>query len=268
MACLDFPTKGNRVTVRIELLTVVLFLNILIGLICSYCRVYVKESRNPYSLTVLRDKGTFGEVQVNYFVQTISASLNDFNITGWSGPEVTLVFPNGVSEQNITIYVADDTKSEGEETLKIGLTRNTGDTKIGNPSILDVVIIANDDAYGLFSLASSSLTISEPGTGPVTEAEFEIDRSGNTFGTVIVSWEILNVSASSDLSAVRGNVTFNAGDTRKTFKVKALLDSVPEKEETFVVKLTLPGELVMYLKNGNVQLCLNTEVFRLLLSMV
>ncbi|PFX17387.1 G-protein coupled receptor 98 [Stylophora pistillata] len=204
-------------------------------------RVYVTESRNPFSLTVLRDKGTFGEAQVNYFVQTISASLNDFNITGWSGPEVTLVFPNGVSKQNITIYVADDSESEGEETLKIGLTRNTGDTKIGSPSVLDVVIVANDDAYGLFSLASSSLTISEPGTGPVTEAEFEIDRSGNTFGTVIVSWEILNVSASSDLSLVRGNVTFSDGDTRKTFKIKALLDSVPEKEETFVVKLTLPG---------------------------
>lgn len=206
--------------------------------------MYLTESRNPYSLTVLRDKGTFGEVQVNYFVRTGSgASLDDFNITGWSGPEVTLVFPNGVSEQNITIYVADDTESEGDETLQIGLTRNTGDTRIGNPSLLDVVIVANDDAYGLFNLASSSLTISEPGTGSVTEADFEIVRSGNSYGTVVVSWAVLNVSASADLSPVTGNVTFNDGDTRKAFKVKALLDSIPEKAETFVVKLTLPGEL-------------------------
>ena len=207
--------------------------------------MYLTESPNPYSLSVLRDKGTFGVVQVNYFVVPNSAIQDDFNITGWSGPEVTLVFQDGVSKQDITIYAIDDSLSEGDETLRIGLVGNSQGTFIGDPSTLDVVIRANDDAYGVFSFASSSLskTISEPGTGPVTEAEFEIDRVVDSYGTVIVYWEVLNSSASADLSPVSGNVTFADGDTQKTFKVKALLDSTPEKAETFIIKLNISGEL-------------------------
>ena len=210
----------------------------------SFHRVYLTESPNPYSLSVLRDKGTFGEVQVNYFVLPNLATRDDFNITGWTGPEVTLVFPDGVSKQDITIYVIDDSESEGDENLQIGLARNSQGTAIGDPSTLDVVIRASDDAYGVFNLASSSLskTISEPGTGPATEAEFEIVRSVDSFGTVVVYWEVVNGSASSDLSPVSGNVTFADGDTQKTFKVKALLDSTPEKAETFVIKLNISGE--------------------------
>ena len=208
-------------------------------------RVYLTESPNPYSITVLRDKGTVGQAQVNYFVVQTSANRDDFNITGWFGAEVTLVFPDGVSKQNITIYVIDDSLSEGDETIQIELFRNSQDTVIGDPSRLDVVIRANDDAYGVFNFASSSLskTISEPGTGPVTEAEFVIFRDVDSYGTVVVFWEVLNGSASADLSPVSGNVTFADGDTQKTFKVKALLDSTPEKAETYVIKLEISGEL-------------------------
>lgn len=192
---------------------------------------------------MLRDKGTFGEVQVNYYVVSHSAIQDDFNIIGWSGPEVTLVFPDGVGRQYITIYAIDDSKPEGDESLEIGLVRNSQGTAIGVPSTLKVVIRANDDAYGVFSLGSSSLskTISEPGTGPVTEAEFEIVRSVDSYGNVTVYWEVLNGSAS-DLSPVSGNVMFADGDTQKTFKVKALLDSTPEKAEMFVIKLNISGE--------------------------
>ena len=208
-------------------------------------RVYLTESPNPYNLSVLRDKGTFGRVEVNYYVLPNSATRADFNIIGWFGPEVTLVFPDGVSKRNITIYAIDDTLSEGDETLQIGLSRNSPGTAIGDPSTLDVVIRANDDAYGVYNLAPSSLskTISEPGTGPVTEAELEVVRSVDTYGTVIVYWEVLNGSASADLSPVSGNVTFADGDTQKTFKIKALLDSTPEKAESFVIKLNISGKL-------------------------
>ena len=208
-------------------------------------RVYLTESPSPYSITVLRDKGTFGQAQVNYYVLPDSANRDDFNITGWFGPEVTLVFPDGVSKQNITIYVIDDSLSEGDENLQIGLTQNSIGA-IGDPSRLDVVIRANDDAFGVFNFAPLSLskTISEPGTGPATEAEFEIVRSVDSYGTVVVFWEVLNGSASADLSPVSGNVTFADGDTQKTFRVKALLDSTPEKAETYVLKLEIFGELI------------------------
>ena len=210
-------------------------------------RVYLTESRNPYSITVLRDKGTFGQAQVKFFVLLKSAAYpEDFNITGWFGADVTLVFPDGVSKRDITIYAFDDSLPEGDETLKIQLHGNSpATTEIGKPSNVTVVIRANDDAYGVFNLAPSSLskTISEPGTGPVNEAEFAIVRNVDSYGTVVVFWEVLNGSASADLSPVSGNVMFPEGVKQKTFKVKALLDSTPEKAETYVIKLNISGEL-------------------------
>ena len=209
-------------------------------------RVYLTESGNPYTITVLRDQGTFGQEQVNYFVLTHTASLNDFNITGYDGGEETLVFANGVSKQTITIFVTNDNMPEGDETLTITLKGNTGKTVLGNPKILEVVIRANDDAYGVFNLSSSSVrkTIAEPGTGPVNEAEFVIVRGVETYGTVVVHWEVVNASSATDLSPVKGNVTFGDGDTQKTFKVTALLDSTPEKAETFIIRLSISGKLI------------------------
>lgn len=203
------------------------------------------EASNPYSISVLRDQGTFGEERVNFFVLPASSSFNvDFNITGYFGGEQTLVFGDGVSEQNIIVYVMNDSEPEGDETFTITLKGNSEGTSIGSPKTLEVVIRANDDAYGVFSLDQLSLiqTISEPGTGPVSEAEFVVNRNVDSYGTVVVYWEVLNASSSDDLSPVKGNVTFKDGERRKTFKVNALLDSVPEKAETFIITLNITGK--------------------------
>ncbi|XP_068693739.1 adhesion G-protein coupled receptor V1-like isoform X3 [Montipora foliosa] len=209
----------------------------------SLARVFLTESSDPYNITVLRGEGTFGRETVNYFVVTQTVGPSDFSILGYSGGEQTLVFEDGVSEQHITINVTDDSLPEGDETLTITLTRNSGKTAIGSPKTLEVVIRANDDAYGVFTLDQASLTktISEPGTGPVTEAEFVVVRSVGSYGTVVVYWEVVNASSSADLTPVKGNVSFNDGDTRMTFKVKAVLDSVPEKAETFIIVLNITG---------------------------
>lgn len=209
-------------------------------------RVYLTESSDPYNITVLRSQGTFGKETVNFFVRQITVEPSDYNVVGYGGGEETLTFEDGVSEQNITIFVTNDSRPEGDEILNISLTKNSGKTALGDPKTLEVVIRANDDGYGVFALDQSSLiqTISEPGTGPVTEAEFVIVRTVDSYGTVIVNWEVVNASSSADLSPVKGNVTFVDGDTRMTFKVNALLDSVPEKAETFIIQLEITGKKI------------------------
>ena len=207
--------------------------------------MFLTESSDPYNITVLRSQGTFGKETVNFFVRQVDALLSDYKVVGYVGGEETLTFEDGVMEQNITIFVTDDSDPEGDEALNITLTKNSGKTTLGDPKTLEVVIRANDDSYGVFRLDQSSLlqTISEPGTGPVTEAEFVIVRTVGSYGTVIVDWEVVNASSSTDLTPVKGNLTFVDGDTRMTFKVKALLDSVPEKAETFIIQLEIIGEI-------------------------
>ena len=207
--------------------------------------MFLTESSDPYNITVLRSQGTFGTETVNFFVKPVNVSSSDYKVVGYPGGEATLKFEEGVSEQNITIFATDDSIPEGDKFLNISLTRNSGKTTLGDPKTLEVVIRANDDGYGVFALDQSSLiqTISEPGTGPVTEAEFVIVRTVGPYGTVIVDWEVVNASSSADLTPVKGNVTFVPGEMRMTFKVKALLDSVPEKAETFIIQLEITGEI-------------------------
>ena len=211
--------------------------------------MYLTESSDPYNITVLRSQGTFGKEKVNFFVRQVTVQPSDYNVVNYGGGEGTLTFEDGVSEQNITIFVTNDSRPEGDEILNISLTRNSGKTALGDPKTLEVVIRASDDGYGVFALDQSSLiqTISEPGTGPVTEAEFVIVRTVGSYGTVIVNWEVVNASSSADLTPVKGNVTFVDGDRRMTFKVKALLDSVPEKAETFIIQLEITGKISIIL---------------------
>lgn len=210
--------------------------------------VYVLESVQVYNLSVLRTKGTFGAVKVNYYVEKGSASKDDFNIPDNPGGESTLQFADGQSEQNITVYIVDDPYAEGDETFQVILKSESvqGGAALGRPSSVQVIIRASDSAHGEFNLSSLSVSksISEPGSGADNEAEFRIDRNGATFGTVVVGWKVVNASALDDLRPVSGNISFDAGETKATFKIQALLDSTPEKAETFVIKLSIiSGEL-------------------------
>ena len=200
------------------------------------------ESIGTFNLTVLRTQGTFGVVKVNYYVEmNDQATRSDFHIPDNPGGESTLEFADGEMTRNITVAITDDPTAEDDESFEVILKGNSvvGGVVLGSPSRVRVTIKASDNAHGAFSLSDVARRVFEPGSGADNEAEFGIVRTGASFGTVVVGWGVVNASASRDLSPVRGNVTFAAGVTQGSFKIRALLDNTPEQAETFVIGLSI-----------------------------
>ena len=214
----------------------------------------MNESTSAYNLTVLRTQGTFGVVRVNYRVFQQTATSADFFVAGadaMTGAEVMIEFADGQREQNITVYVLNDGTPEDDEkfTVFLRLRSDSNGATLGRQNQVDVIISHSDNGRGVFKLDCSSVSkiIVEPGNGNINEAQFQIVRNVASFGTVVVGWRVVNGSASSDLSPVSGNMTFGPSETQKAFSVRAVIDSVPEQAETFVIALSiLSGRLIFF----------------------
>lgn len=200
----------------------------------------MNESIGTYDVIIERTQGALGSVSVKYYIQGGTAIINkDFSVPANPGGEQTITFKDGQRSQNITIKVKDDADPEDNEMFEIKLKQTEDNTLRSGFTVAEVVITANDDARGVFSFETLEQTISEPGNGAVTSASFKVVRKVAFLGEVVVGWRVLNDSASSDLNPVSGNVTFAENDQEKTFSIKSLLDSTPEKDENFAIVLSI-----------------------------
>lgn len=211
----------------------------------SIHRVRVSENITVFNLTVLRTQGTFSDIEVSYFIRKINIQESDFYVYGdlVIGGQRRLMFVDGQRTQNITVFVYDDNEPEGDETFEVHLIQPSPGVQLGDESIASVTVLVNDAGNGIFKFDGSSLHyfIDEPGSPHVgtTKARFTVLRENGTIGTVVIGWSFGNDTTSTDFIAVNGTVTFKNGERVKSFTVETVVDSVPEKEETFLITLSI-----------------------------
>ncbi|CAH1215280.1 hypothetical protein PAECIP111893_03910 [Paenibacillus plantiphilus] len=187
-------------------------------------------------LTVARNNGTDGEVTVNYSTSNGSAiSGSDYAVS--SG---TLTFAPEESYQTIAIPIINDLVVEGEESFQVTLSDPTNEATLGSITTATVTI-ENDDTAPASELqfsASSYYVIEETGW-----ATLKVVRTGSTAEAVSVHYETLSGTATTgvDFVAASGTLSFGAGETSKTIKVKLLDDKASEQRETFKLKLSNPS---------------------------
>lgn len=205
----------------------------------SIFRYYVNESTRAFDVIVERIQGTLGNISVKYYVDSISAIRGrDFYIPAYPGGEGDLKFYDGQREQNITIYMIEDSDPEDDKYFTINLKKVDNPLRYGYTKT-DVYIRHNDDARGVFSFDAIKKSISEPGNGATTSATFKVVRKIANLGTVVVGWRVVNSSASMDVSPVNGTMEFKEGLNEREFTINSLLDSHPEKDEVFVIELSI-----------------------------
>ena len=194
---------------------------------------------------MLRTQGTFGEIEVNYFIRRINISENDFSVYNnlEIGGEGVLKYRVGQRTQNITVFINNDLIPEDDEQFQVHLKTPSGGAVLGQDSIAYVTVLVNDAGNGIFRFSHGSLgmTIDEPGSRHVgrTRAIFTVERENGTIGEVVISWEIANVTASLDFKSANGTILFKHGERSKSFDVETAVDIVPEKEELFLVVLSI-----------------------------
>ena len=177
-------------------------------------------------------------------IPIVKAEQGGASSSDYSGVPDNVVFNSGDTSKSFTFKAEPDTVDDDGESVKLtfGTTLPTG---VGEGTTDETVISINDDDDPSVDVEFGSATYSveesdDAGTTEDKENEVTVTvtLSADPERTVtipIVKTE-LGGASSSDYSGVPGNVTFNAGDTSKSFTFTAASDSVDDDGES--VKLT------------------------------
>ncbi|NXF10740.1 GPR98 protein, partial [Smithornis capensis] len=187
------------------------------------------------NFTVLTNGSTDAAVAVQYITVNGDATAEDGDFVP-SGKNSVILFDVGEREQNLSVYINDDDTPETDETFYIFLLNSTGDTVIFNAGVATVIIEANDDPNGIFSL--------EPFEKPVEEGKsntFLILRHGGHFGNVSLTWQLFHndsiLRPEEEFYETYGIVCFMDGEGSKPIMLRAVSDKIPEFNEFYILKL-------------------------------
>uniref|UniRef100_A0A8B9KGD3 Adhesion G protein-coupled receptor V1 n=1 Tax=Astyanax mexicanus TaxID=7994 RepID=A0A8B9KGD3_ASTMX len=143
-----------------------------------------EEPGTRVPLVIERTGGSLGQVTVEWmFIGGSAKPSEDFNGTG-----ETLIFAEGDVKKTLDFFITDDTEPEDNETLRIGLVRTEGGSRIlPSSDTVTILILANDYAAGLvgFSPASRSVIVREG-----ERLSLLVERTLPAIGNVTVEWRI------------------------------------------------------------------------------
>uniref|UniRef100_A0A4W6G876 Adhesion G-protein coupled receptor V1 n=1 Tax=Lates calcarifer TaxID=8187 RepID=A0A4W6G876_LATCA len=197
------------------------------------------------NFTILRAGQADFVATVMYRVEYGDASPGD--LTTLSN-DTLLVYDVGEWMKNISVAVEDDNIPETDEPFYIILFNASGDAVVYGAHTATVVIEANDDANGIFSLESIEKPVEEGKTN-----DFYVLRARGHFGNVTVFWQLFAndsvtpLEEGQEFTNTSGSITFTTGEETKPIVLEAISDKLPEFIEFFVLKLVnisggYPGE--------------------------
>ncbi|XP_029019275.1 adhesion G-protein coupled receptor V1 isoform X2 [Betta splendens] len=197
------------------------------------------------NFTILRAGQADFVATVMYRVEYGDASPGDLTILR---NDTLLVYNVGEWVKNISVGVQDDNIPETDEAFHIVLYNASGDAVVYGAQTATVVIKANDDANGIFSLEAIEKPVEEGKTN-----SFYVLRARGHFGNVTVFWQLFaNDSVTplqerQEFTNTSGSITFTTGEATKPIVVEAISDKMPEFNEFYVLKLVnvsggYPGE--------------------------
>jgi hypothetical protein len=183
------------------------------------------------TFTVTLSAASGRPVSVNYATSNGTATIGAGDYVAASG---VLSFPTGTTSRQVSVTVNSDLLNETNETFNLNLSGASNATIADNRGI---ATIANDDLPPTISIDDVSVMEGNTGTRNVT---FSVALSAPSGKAITVNYATGNgdALAGSDYVAKTGTVTFNAGQTTRTFTVAIVNDRVAETTETFVVNLT------------------------------
>lgn len=194
----------------------------------------VKETAGIAVIKVTRTGGFDGPVTIDYTTSDGSAEKpGDYTLT--SG---TLEFKHGEISKSFTVSIINDGNPEQAETVNLILSNPNGGVELGDLSTAELTI---HDPPGTLQFATSAYSVNEDDiTGLAT---ITVRRLGGAEGAVTVRYATVNKTAvaPSDYAAETGSVTFEDGETTKTFDIKIERDTVFETNEVLTLTLSNPS---------------------------
>ncbi|XP_026177361.1 adhesion G-protein coupled receptor V1 isoform X2 [Mastacembelus armatus] len=205
----------------------------------------VNETIGTVTLVAYRNKGTYGNVSLYFYVQNLEAQQGlDYNTS-----EMMLQFVDGERHKFVEVQILDDAIPEGAERFQLILSKPSPGLELGTNTTATLNILASDDGHGVISFNTSKhFLLKEPTSVSrlsETVATLYVVRSPDegTFGTVTVQFTITDANGSlaeADLMPAQGFVVLEDGVRFKMVEIWAVLDAEPEVNETFTMTLSNP----------------------------
>lgn len=193
----------------------------------------VTEGTTTLTIPVTRSSGS-GATTVKYATSNGSAVAGQ-DYTAKSG---TLSFAAGVTTQNISITITNDSLYELDETFAVALNSPATGWTLGSPATATVTIKDNGDRNLAFTGATAQVS---EGAGTVT---LWVQRLGSTSESASVRYATSNGTArsSSDYRSKSGTLTWAPGDANpKAITISIVNNTTRESTETFYVSLSSPS---------------------------
>jgi uncharacterized repeat protein (TIGR01451 family)/uncharacterized delta-60 repeat protein len=192
----------------------------------------VLKSGTNVLITVLRSNANTGTVSVNYTTLT-NATDNAVPGQDYTTTSGLLTFSNGITLQSFVVPIVNNRQVTSDHTFSINLFNPTGGAQLIPPSVATVTI--TNDVAGI-SFSAGDYRVNENGGA----ATITVLRTGYTNSTVSVDYATAGTPQSGiNYSNASGTLTFNPGETVKTFVVPVIDDGV------------LNGDVVVPLSLGN-----------------
>ena len=173
---------------------------------------------------------------------TVSASTSDNTATTAGNDYIavsatTITFNPGETSKTFAVTVKGDNMDEDDETFVVNLSGATNATISDNQA---TGTILDDDPQPQITI--NDVSVNEGASGSTTQAIFTLSLSSQTSKQVTVSAitsDNTATTAGNDYTAVNSTlITFNPGDTSKTFTVTVNGDNADESDESFLVNLS------------------------------
>lgn len=214
----------------------------------------VNENAGTATVTIVRTGGKAGQIDVTYTMTGGTARVG----VDYPATSVKLTFLSGETSKVFTVPITDNANADGPRTVNVVLSNPTNGSIIATPYVTTITIQDNEggtaSSGSSSSASSSSSTSSVSGAGTigfsaaayaVTEnggvATITVQRTNGSTGTVGISYATSNGTATaSNYVNTSGTLTFNAGETSKTFTVNAVNNDTADGHKTVTLTLSNP----------------------------
>ena len=151
----------------------------------------------------------------------------------YSGAPANVTFVPGDTTETFTITLADDTVDDDDESVKFGFGASL---PVGvaseTPATTTVRITDDDDPEVKVSYSRATYTVAEGGTVTIT---VELDADPERTVVIPLTHAPRTGAESADYSGVPESLTFDSGDTSKTFTLSATQDDIDDDGETVML---------------------------------
>ena len=151
----------------------------------------------------------------------------------YSGAPANVTFISGDTSENFTITLADDTVDDDDESVTFGFGAGLPVGVVSEtPATATVRITDDDDPEVKVSYSRARYTVAEGGTVTIT---VELDADPERTVVIPLTHAPTTGADIAEYSGVPESVTFDSGDTSKTFTLSATQDDIDDDGETILL---------------------------------